>query len=155
MPVASALSLTAVPSASAASAAAEPLGDYVDDVVVRLPHPHPDGRRRLDAAVYRRRRLAVAAVALLALALLWSGARVVGGPGRAAEDRPGGVSAPASGTPTALVHVVRPGDTVWAVARALQPEGEVRHLVDAVVAANGGSPVLRVGQELVLPVGGR
>jgi LysM repeat protein len=65
-------------------------------------------------------------------------------------------SAPA-GAPTqaaaAVVVVVQPGDTLWSVARALQPAGDVRPLVARLSRANGGSSVsagdrLRVPAEL-------
>jgi hypothetical protein len=67
-------------------------------------------------------------------------------------------SAPAPGSsaagPTArvgvdAVYVVQPGDTVWTVARRLQPSGDVRGLVDRIVARNGGA-ALRPGQALVV-----
>jgi len=37
----------------------------------------------------------------------------------------------------ATTVVVRAGDTVWSIARRLQPHGDVRSLVDRIVAANG------------------
>lgn len=46
--------------------------------------------------------------------------------------------------------VVRPGDTLWSIARRLQPAGDVRALVDALVAANGSTNVV-AGDRVVLP----
>jgi hypothetical protein len=46
--------------------------------------------------------------------------------------------------------VVQHGDTLWSIARSLQPVGDVRPLVDALERRNGGSQ-LDIGQVLVLP----
>jgi hypothetical protein len=48
------------------------------------------------------------------------------------------------------MYVVQPGDTMWGIARSLQPEGDVRAVVSRLVRANGG-PDLQVGQRLALP----
>jgi len=47
-------------------------------------------------------------------------------------------------------YVVQPGDTLWSIARRLQPEGDVRPLVDRLVDLNGGTD-LAVGQRLPIP----
>jgi Tfp pilus assembly protein FimV len=47
-------------------------------------------------------------------------------------------------------YVVQPGDTLWSIARRLQPEGDVRPLVDQLVDLNGGTD-LEVGQRLPIP----
>jgi hypothetical protein len=114
-------------------------------VVLEL-HPYVEADRRPSAATYRRRRVVASLLLALAVAGLVLGARQVAG-------TPGGDPAPASGgSPAApVVHVVQPGETVWAVARVIQPEGDLRPLVDALVSANGGSAALAVGQRLVLP----
>jgi len=82
----------------------------------------------------------MAAAATLAIA--WG---VVAGPvGRAVELR----HAPAA----AESYVVRPGDTLWSIARRLAPSEDPRPLVDAIAAANhvdGGWIV--PGQALVVP----
>ncbi len=62
-----------------------------------------------------------------------------GDPASAPERRPG-----------PIVYVVRPGDTLWRIARRLQPLGDVRPLVRRLVAARAGSD-LRPGERLVLP----
>lgn len=46
-------------------------------------------------------------------------------------------------------HLVRPGDTLWSIARTIEPHGDVRPLVDRLVELNGGAE-LRVGDTLVL-----
>lgn len=55
--------------------------------------------------------------------------------------------------PGAAFHVVRPGDTLWEIARALVgPEGDPRPTVVAIRDANGlGSTVLLPGMKLALP----
>jgi hypothetical protein len=50
------------------------------------------------------------------------------------------------------VYEVQPGDTFWAIARSLDPDGDPRILVDRLVADNGG-PVLVVGEQIRLPTG--
>ena len=46
--------------------------------------------------------------------------------------------------------VVRPGDTLWSIAVAILPHGDVRPLVDRLSAEVGGRPLL-VGQHVTLP----
>ena len=47
-------------------------------------------------------------------------------------------------------YVVRPGDTLWSIARSLRPTGDVRGLVDRLDADRGGRP-LRVGERILIP----
>ncbi len=127
--------------------------------VLSDPTPRPvlrvlDGGRCAapTSAVLRRRRLVALtlAVALVVVATLWVGAalqpsaRVVGGRALTPSDGP---PPAASGVPTVRVH---PGDTLWTIARDLQPDGDVRPVVDELVALNGGA-ALQPGQVLVLP----
>jgi hypothetical protein len=110
--------------------------------------------RRPTAATYRRRRLVVAALFLGALlAGSWVLGALGGGPLTASE------SGPSSTAAVELLHVQRvsrstyvvaPGDTLWSIARQLQPEGDVRPVVDALAAARQGRP-LEVGETIVLP----
>jgi LysM repeat protein len=51
---------------------------------------------------------------------------------------------------SAAVVVVQPGDTLWSVARALQPSGDVRPLVARLSRDNGGSSV-KAGDRLRVP----
>ncbi len=48
------------------------------------------------------------------------------------------------------VVVVEPGDSVWSIARSIQPRGDVRPLVHRIVQANGAGPI-QPGQQLVVP----
>ncbi|MEW6059747.1 MAG: LysM peptidoglycan-binding domain-containing protein [Actinomycetota bacterium] len=93
--------------------------------------------------VRRRRVLATFAVSIA----LWL---VVGPAGQAVEARrTAGLEGGAD------VYVVRPGDTLWSIARAVAPSEDPRPLVDSIAAANdveAGSIV--PGQALLVPSGG-
>ncbi|MEM9467333.1 MAG: LysM peptidoglycan-binding domain-containing protein [Actinomycetota bacterium] len=100
--------------------------------VHHLPVAHRDD-------VYRRRRLV--ALALL-IGLVLGVASFVG-------------SADATPTPEgqlaeSVTVVVQPGDTLWAIATELDPDGDPRVLVDRLVGLAGSSS-LQPGQELVVP----
>lgn len=101
---------------------------------------------RVSRRTYRRRRLA-AMVVVAGLALVaWATIGALGGALTAS-----GRSAPGLGTPaSAQVVEVAPGDTFWSIARRLQPDGDVRPLVDRLVRDHGGA-VLLVGEEIALP----
>ncbi len=100
---------------------------------------------------YRRRRLAVL---LAAIATFLVGPMAASRAVAAFRDVPASVPErrPAPATPSVETggYVVQPGDTLWSIARRLQPEGDVRALVHQLVAVNGGA-ALGVGQRLVLP----
>ena len=104
-------------------------------------------RGRQTKAVYRRRRLAAAVVAL---GVLLSGssllARLGDGPLTAPEPVPEGLVPVARRS-----EMVEAGDTIWAIARALQPEGDVRPLVDRLASAHQGGLRLRPGERLPWP----
>ena len=57
--------------------------------------------------------------------------------------------------PPARSYVVRPGDTVWSIARRMAEGGDPRDLVDAIAARNGIDPGAIVpGETLLIPVPG-
>jgi hypothetical protein len=101
------------------------------------------------AHVYRRRRL----VAALVLAtMVFCGTLVAGELAGRVTGTPGGSPVGAAGEP--VIYVVQPGDTLWAIAERLTPEGiDVRHTVDRLSDSAGGS-FLQPGQRIELPVGG-
>ncbi len=93
-------------------------------------------------AVYRRRRIVVAAGLVLALVVLApvlvSGASAVGrayGLGPAPVVR---VAPPADGP----IVIAQPGDTLWSIARRLQPTGDIIPLVDRLAALHGPGVLL-------------
>ena len=83
-----------------------------------------------DAATLRRRRL-VALVVVVAMCWLLFEAAVTA---RSMLAAPVG-----SGE---LTVVVQPGDSMWSIARAQQPVGDIRPLVDLLVEANGGTELV-------------
>jgi len=97
------------------------------------------------AATYRRRRLVavVLAAGLAALAL-------IGLRGGVATVTPRAVAPSAPVIAPRAVATVRPGDTLWSIARRLEPVGDVRVLVDRLVGANGVG-VLQPGELVVIP----
>jgi len=95
--------------------------------------------RPLDPAVYRRRRLMVLAVVLGVLLGVLSF-------GRQADASPDPVAVAAEVT----VIVVEPGDTLWTIARAIQPHGDHRALVDGLDDLVE-SAVLQPGQRITIP----
>lgn len=123
-----------------------------DRRIAPRPHERPDLRllpggrarwhRRPPRAVLLRRR----AVAVLVLAsALWVAGWVLGSLGG------GPLAAAEPARPVASrTYVVRPGDTLWSVARRLDRGGDIRETVHALAGANGGSALV-VGQRLVLP----
>ena len=56
----------------------------------------------------------------------------------------------ASAGPGDQIRLVRPGDTLWAIAGELAPGSDPRPVVDRLVEVNGGS-ALAVGDELIIP----
>ena len=110
---------------------------------VGVPRPRP-AHAPSSEVVYRRRRLVVATLVLSVL---------LGG--RVAADLSGGgpLDAPRPAPPVLVSersHVVQPGDTLWTIARTLQPTGDVRRLVDRLAARRHGA-ALQVGERIVLP----
>ena len=88
---------------------------------------------------YRRRRLAVLAVVagmVLGLASF----------GRQADATPTAEARAAD----AIIVIVQPGDTLWAIAESLDPGADPRSLVDA-LSDLAGSSSLQPGQQLVIP----
>jgi hypothetical protein len=126
---------------------------------LRVVPPSP-GPRRAHASVYRRRRmvavlavlvlLAVTYLALTGAQALLSGRTAAG----AAGISPAPAAAPVSGAIEGAAvegssYVVQPGDTLWSIAVAMQPDGDIRELVDRLADRNGGAGV-QVGQRLSL-----
>lgn len=78
--------------------------------------------------------------------------------------QPGGVGGTAGGPLTTprpaavsqgavVTRTVQPGDTLWSIARSVQPSGDVRPLVDRLISSRAGRP-LQVGEEITVPLRG-
>ena len=106
----------------------------------------PTDRGQPSAAVRRWR--AVLVMSAIAVCGTLLGAGSLAGAGQATEPPAPVVTAAATPSP-ARVHIVQPGDTLWSVARGLQPDGDVRPLVARLRAASGGGPLVP-GQRLRL-----
>lgn len=103
------------------------------------PSPRPTSE-----ACFRRRRVAVSS---LFLGMLLAGRVALGmlGSGPLSASRPA--------SPVLVserVHVVQPGDTLWSIARSLQPKGDVRRVVHQLAAQRDGT-ALHVGERIALP----
>ncbi|MDQ6782434.1 MAG: LysM peptidoglycan-binding domain-containing protein [Actinomycetota bacterium] len=100
--------------------------------------------------VANRRRLAVLLASLfVAVAAMFALEAALGG-GAGGPLTAGAASAGAPRPVVARSWVVRPGDTLWRIAVAMHPGGDVRPLVDRLSSHLGGRPLL-VGQRLTLP----
>jgi len=123
-----------------------PLPDLPGTVGGRvIPSPRLTGPVRVAPAAYRLRRVVALAVVVGVLLTAWIALQVLAG----AWGVPG-TSAPASTARAPLTIVVAPGDTFWSIAARLQPDGDLRPLVDRLVAAHGGG-VLEAGERLSIP----
>jgi hypothetical protein len=114
-----------------------------------------DGRRPIDLPVDAPLSLGLGPghviAAVVALVVVMMGALAIGNGALAslAPAPPAPASATASDADTTTVTVA-PGDTLWSIARQMQPTGEVRPLVDQLVALNGSTP-LQPGDEVIVP----
>lgn len=110
--------------------------------------PNPRPRLRIRNLVFS---------ALFVTAVFW--ATQPGGIGQVAEGGSAGAGPLAGSRPAATstgsveVHVVRPGDTIWSIARRVQPEGDLRPLVDRITRLRGPG-TLQVGEEIAVPTRG-
>lgn len=122
--------------------------------------------RRCSPTTYRRRRLAALLVSVgLMVVAAQAGAALGGSSLAASERRPTSQPGSAPGAPEADTAglrevpsreipgrevVVRPGDTLWAIAVRLAPDEDPRPLVDELMAARDGAP-LEPGEVIVVP----
>jgi nucleoid-associated protein YgaU len=98
-----------------------------------------EARHRAErAAARRRRRLLTLALGLGAAVAASHAGAALGGSSLATPER----------APQIVTHVVQPGDTLWSIARELEPGGDPRPVVDALVRARGGSSTLVPGETI-------
>jgi hypothetical protein len=90
-------------------------------------------------AIHRRRLIAFMLLALIPFVLSWAARTTLGG---------GSLTAPGRSAP-ARMYVVQSGDTLWNVARALHPRGDLRATVDRLATAHRGSE-LQAGERIAL-----
>ena len=103
---------------------------------------------RLPEAVYRRRRVAAAAVASAILTLVLAVGRPDQVPVGEANPWPSAGDVSLS-TDLPGVYVVQPGDTLWDIARALAPDRDPRAVVHELADTAGGA-ALEPGQRIVI-----
>ncbi|MEC7826982.1 MAG: LysM domain-containing protein [Actinomycetota bacterium] len=136
--------------------------DYIDDhrgpqlhLVAGVPEHLLRGAEmmtnRCSSATYWRRRLTCLALlmgaAWLTVSAL-SGSPAIEQPSAAQRT----VFETAAGETLAAgqIVIVKPGDTLWSIARQLQPTGDLRPLVDRIAKINNGHSLI-AGQALLLP----
>lgn len=112
--------------------------------VVAPPAPHPL------TAVFGVRPHRVVLGLIIALLVVVGGALAIGH-GALASLAPAvpAATAAAPAVGAAQTVVVQPGDTLWSIARRLQPSGDVRPMVDR-LAATYGTAILQPGDRLVV-----
>mgnify|MGYP006276881715 CR=1 FL=1 len=125
----------------------------------------PAGRSaRLDESVYRRRRIVAAAVLVVLVCVVMLLGRFISSSAELVLPRvpvseqsiAPAVSVEQPGTLRGQIivpggtYVAQRGDTLWVVARALKPSGDVTPTMRRLIELNGG-PSLEVGQVVVLP----
>jgi hypothetical protein len=90
-------------------------------------------RRRASRAVYLRRRVTAVAMGMAFVVAMAQAGAALGGSTLAAPER-----RPASRPHT----IVRPGDSLWAIAQRLAPGEDPRPIVDALADARHGAPLV-------------
>ncbi len=107
--------------------------------------------RRLDPAVYRRRRLLAAGLFLLAIAAVLIVAQLIqAGIGGGPLTTTGAAAGPGMIQAGTTDYVVRPGDTLWSIAADLAPGRDERPLVDQLARETHGA-ALYPGEVIPLP----
>jgi nucleoid-associated protein YgaU len=112
----------------------------------------PSGAPRVVApsrATLRWRRAVAVGMLAVVIGASWIGIRAAlggtGGGPLAATGAPGGVKAAA-----VRVWIVRPGDTLWSIAEAVDPNGDVRPLVDRLAGEARGTAIYP-GETIAIP----
>ena len=104
---------------------------------------HPSIASAPSVATYQRRRMVVLVVAMLIMGVVVAGLiGVTGTSARADQAVTGELVAPRT-------VIAQPGDTLWAIARRVAPQGNISDLVDQLVRINGDAIV--AGQLVRIP----
>ena len=104
---------------------------------------HPSMANTTSVATYQRRRLVVMIAAMLVLGVVIAG--VIGATGTTAQAD----QAVAGQAIAPRTVIAQPGDTLWAIARRVAPQGNISELVDQLVRINGDAIV--AGQLVRIP----
>lgn len=102
--------------------------------------PRPSSSHPLTVVVGGLALAVVLALAMLGAVRLLGADAAASGPASTAGEL-ASVGAGASTSPAPTVVVAHYGDTLWSIARKLQPEGDVRPLVDELAARAGGADI--------------
>jgi LysM repeat protein len=121
------------------------------------PRPHlylvPDApAARLSPAVYRRRRLAAAGIALLVVVTMWAVVQSFAGVLSSSETTQPMQTISASqpvAEPAEQYWTVRPGDTLWSIAQAVTPKGDIRPVLKRLDDRYGTTPLV-AGQSILV-----
>ena len=114
---------------------------------------------RTDARTFRRRRIVVFTGLMLLTLMLLAGLGILGPATRIVLAERAATPAVELDTPTTLrgqelvaggTYIAQRGDTLWTVARALQPTGDLTEVLRRLIRLNGGTS-LAVGQRVLLP----
>lgn len=108
-----------------------------------VPSPKTDAQ----AVLTLRRATAIVAAGVVGFVAITSLSRAIGG--ALIDGAPAAPAAHVADEPV-VVRLVRPGDTLWAIAGEYTT-GDVRPVVDALARVNGGRVDLVVGQEILVP----
>jgi len=104
-----------------------------------MTHPEPlrvatPRKSRTSPATFRRRRIALAVLALGVVVVTGQAGAALGGSTLAAPERRPSLTA-------SRTVVVQPGDTLWGIAQRMSPNDDPRPIVDALTAAYGSGPL--------------
>jgi len=113
---------------------------------------HGPNHRQSLGTYWRRRVVCLVIAAALLWVLVGAAGSVIGGTSKEQSLQVQTVFESAAGQSLAAgqVVIVKPGDTLWSIARKLQPTGDIRPLVDRIAKINNGHSLI-AGQALVLP----